>query len=68
MKRQLIKDIYADKEAFAGNKYLETVIVPENVKSIGSLAFAGCKNLRKLKLTNPDTIIEAGALAGCAGG
>lgn len=34
------------KGAFKGNKYLEKVILPESIKTLGAEAFADCKELQ----------------------
>ena len=39
--------------------------IPKGIKIIGGYAFAGCKNLRKIKFPNTLKQIEAGAFAGC---
>ncbi len=37
-------------EAFSGNKYVETVIVPETVTELRDRAFADCPNLTRVEL------------------
>jgi hypothetical protein len=36
------------EEAFAGNRYLKTVVIPNSVKSIGIAAFTGCASLAEI--------------------
>ena len=42
------------KEAFSGNKTIETLVIPEGVIGIGNNAFCGCNNIRQVSL--PDTL------------
>ena len=42
--------------AFAANKLIEKVVLPDGVEFIGSYAFAGCENLKTLIL--PETLCE----------
>lgn len=48
-------------QAFAENKIIKEVIIPENVTLIGGLAFANCSNLLHIKVKNRNTIIGEGA-------
>ncbi len=53
--------------AFAGNEILEAVTVPASIKSIGSLAFSGCKQLRQVTFAEGSalTVIETGVFSDC---
>ncbi len=43
--------------AFAGNPYLKSVIIPDNVKRIGNGVFANCPNLKNIELPSSWTEI-----------
>ncbi len=51
--------------AFADNAYIESVTIPDNVKSIGNSAFANCELLKKID-TNKTEAIGDTAFYGCA--
>lgn len=53
-----------DEKAFFDCKGLESVIIPNNVTSIGSDAFYGC-NLKSVIIPHNVTSIGSGAFAGC---
>lgn len=44
---------------------LENLTIPENVKKIGSYAFANCKEMKHVKLSNSITTIEYRSFANC---
>ena len=50
---------------FNNDTALETVILPDTVKKIGSIAFGGCKSLAKLDLPDGLQEIEDSAFSGC---
>lgn len=56
---------YIMHDAFNGNKFIETVIFPNTVTSISSLAFANCSNLKQLSIPSSVTSISSGAFSGC---
>ena len=41
------KTVTIGEAAFAGNDKMTSIDIPSNVKSIGSMAFNGCKNLKE---------------------
>lgn len=41
------------------------IVIPETVEVIGSGAFSGLKNLTKITITNPNTVIDTNAFANC---
>lgn len=55
-------DIYTDIEGsyFAGCKSLETIELPQTLKSIGALAFEGCSSIKKVSL--PISVTNIGPL------
>ena len=54
------------ESAFEGNVRIETVFIPEGVKTIGANAFKGCTSLKKVSLPSTLEHIEEGAFAGCS--
>lgn len=38
------------KKAFLGNRYLQSVTLPDTIEAVGDWAFSGCHMLRKIKL------------------
>lgn len=53
------------KEAFAGNRTLRTVTIPESVTLIGSGAFASCTSLQEVDLPSHIEVINARTFEGC---
>lgn len=53
--------------ALHSRRLLEQVLLPENVKSIGTQAFYGCRSLRSLVLPKSLKRVEDGAFLGCEG-
>lgn len=51
---------------FEGFDQLTSVVVPENITSIGDLSFANCENLVDLTLSNSITEIGSNAFNGCS--
>lgn len=51
-------------EAFRGQSYLGTIIIPDTVESIGELAFAGCTSMTMV-FAGSDMDIGGGAFEGC---
>lgn len=52
--------------AFAGAKYLRSVIIPDSVLELGSEVFRNCKSLAKVKLPKNIYCIPAFAFDGCS--
>lgn len=56
--------------AFEGNSFrhnsLESIYIPDGVKTIGDWAFAFCSSLKSVKVPNSVKRIGTGAFAGCA--
>ena len=50
---------------FSGNRALEKVILPENLRSIGANAFYGCENLSDVVFNDGLTTIEGRAFQNC---
>ena len=53
------------QEAFRGNKNIESVIVPEGVRSVGAMAFKDCISLKEVHLPSTLDVIEDSAFEGC---
>ncbi|MBP3375362.1 MAG: leucine-rich repeat domain-containing protein [Clostridia bacterium] len=51
--------------AFAGCRYIETIILPEGVTSIGKYAFSGCESLKSLNLPEGVTKVGDSAFEDC---
>ena len=51
--------------AFAENKDLDTILIPESVRKIGCNAFLNCKGLKTVTLPNSITEIAERAFCGC---
>lgn len=54
--------------AFASNKYIQTLLLPESLQTIGIYAFSSCDSLRSVSFSgnNPELLtIESGAFYGC---
>jgi hypothetical protein len=47
-----------DKTGFRDCGYLESIVIPDSVTTIGYLAFLGCKNLEHIVI--PDSVKEIG--------
>jgi hypothetical protein len=47
------------EEAFAGNRYLKTVVIPKSVKSIGTAAFTGCAGLAEIVVAEGNVAYHA---------
>lgn len=54
-----------ETEAFA-NTGIESVSIPKSVKEIHSLAFADCKNLRKVIVNFPSTTFDSHCFENCS--
>ncbi len=52
-------------KAFKNNKYVKTVKISKNIKTIGVSAFANCKKLQKVTIGKSVTTIKASAFSGC---
>lgn len=52
--------------AFTNNTFIESVVVPNNYKTIGSSAFSGCTSLRKIDLPDTITTLGWGVFQGCS--
>ena len=55
-----------DSSAFAGNKKISEVIIPSNVKTIGTAAFMNCTSLRSVTLSTGIDFIEKQAFYRCS--
>ena len=53
------------REAFCGNKYLTSVVIPEGVSEIGKYAFRGCIGLSSVSFPSSLTSVGDGAFFGC---
>lgn len=53
-------------EAFSECKFLESIIIPEGVKSIGNNAFFGCSALKNVTIPKEVTIIGDGVFSDCS--
>lgn len=51
-----------EEEAFAGDSSIGSLIIPESVEEIGSLAFADCTNIDKIRLDNNEISLALEAL------
>lgn len=52
-------------EAFMGCSALTSIIIPENVQSIGARAFSGCTKITSIQLPTAVTAIGEAAFSGC---
>ncbi len=50
-----------------GAEHIESVIIPETVRSIGKCAFDGCVSLKEINIPKSVTVIGQEAFDGCAG-
>lgn len=55
------------KDWFRNNKVLQTVIIGDEVETIGALAFDGCSNLTSVHIGNAVTTIKGHAFENCIG-
>ncbi len=53
------------EEAFAANKTMTNVVIPDSVTNINYKAFSGCSNLEDIEFSKNITVIEAGAFENC---
>lgn len=58
--------ISLDENAFRGCQYLESIILPDNLQSIGDYAFLDCKNLKKLEIPSSVNYIGEWAFENCS--
>ncbi len=54
-----------EKDVFVGKTIVKSVIIGENVTTIGANAFKGCSNLRRVELPSTLKLIGENAFAGC---
>ena len=59
------KTVTIGNSAFAGNDKMTSIDIPSNVKSIESMAFGGCKNLKDVKLNEGLANIGSNAFIAC---
>lgn len=52
-------------EAFAANKTMKKVVIPDSVTAINYKAFSGCSNLEDIEFSKNITTIEAGTFENC---
>jgi len=57
--------IAVDEAAFAENKYISSVVIPDSVVRIGKSAFSGCTNLISVTLPSGITKIDDDTFYGC---
>lgn len=53
------------KRAFMANWKLNSVEIPSSVEFIGENAFSGCRNLKNIKISGTNTVIEPNAFQYC---
>ena len=53
------------KEAFAANRWLTAIVLPDSVKTVESLAFYGCTNLCYVDLGDGAKTVESYAFSSC---
>ena len=53
------------RAAFHRNSTVETVVLPNSIKSIGEIAFGDCQSLKSINIPNSVTSIGDGAFYGC---
>ena len=51
---------------FSNCNFLEHIVIPQGVKSIGMAAFSNCKNLQSVEFPSSLRVIETGAFASCS--
>ena len=52
--------------AFYGRSTIESVILPEEIESIGAYAFSGCYKMRSVSFAEGLQVIDTGAFLGCS--
>lgn len=52
-------------ESCFNSTLIEELTLPENVATVGSFAFAGCNNLKKVTLKNADVVLGVNPFAAC---
>ena len=57
----------SNKNLYLNNKLVTSLIIPNNVTSIGAGAFEGCTGLTSVTIGNRVTSIRGGAFLGCTG-
>lgn len=57
------RDLFSESDG--KNQTLETVILPEGLKGIGTNAFSGCSSLKNVVFPSTLEVIEAGAIREC---
>ncbi|MBO5521029.1 MAG: leucine-rich repeat protein, partial [Eubacterium sp.] len=56
---------YISDQAFAGNTFITSVSIGENVSKLGSFTFSGCSNLQEVSLPESLRVIEYGVFQRC---
>ena len=56
---------YVSDRMFAGCENMKSIILPDQITSIGKSAFFGCRRLKELTLPCPVTVLKAQAFSGC---
>ena len=57
--------VHIDVNAFNGESYMTSVVIPDSVTSIGRYAFANCENLRSVDMSENISEIETYAFSNC---
>ena len=51
--------------AFYNNLELKSIVIPENIELIKSLAFTGCESLETVIILSPKIMLEKESFLGC---
>ena len=57
--------VTTEKEAFKGKTFIETVTIPEGIRTLGIGTFSGCTSLKSVTLPSTMSVISASAFEGC---
>lgn len=64
-KKIVVKDCHSIEDGlFKNNNQITEVVITDGVTTIGSNAFAGCKNLKRIFIPDSITLIETSAFDG----
>ena len=57
--------VTTSKKAFENKTFIENVVVPEGVRTLGEATFKGCKSLKSVTLPSTLSVISASTFEGC---
>ena len=62
---EIPKNVKVITDAFSTNETVKSVVIGNNVETIGYSAFAGCTNLVRVTVSSKVKVIEASAFSSC---